>query len=745
MTLCQACRSINFTNALCCPGEGGSVFQTWSEVRCYSEEDCKLCSMIIENHDDSEQKEPSDHSRIICNLWNYYEGDQDCFKGSHCIVFSIPESSWCIKLGIYVEDEGLKPDVFKTARMIGWLSTESPLAKANLISGRPLQISANSRYCFSLIQSWMEDCLETHKESCPHNRSSMPTRVIDVASLSKDPFLLITNGEVHPWVSLSHCWGQTVPFVTTTKNILDMRRAIPFHVMPLTFQHAVAVTRILGYRYLWIDSLCIMQDSDTDWQIEAARMQRYYKEAMMTINTDLAAGDHEGFLDYTRDPEQYIDIPFMASPLKEPAYARIRRSMKDNIHREGSYLTARAWTLQECVLSPRTIRYTAEHLVWECQKHMLTETNATPNTDLSVSLKRYFLQPQSAQSDPRILASPEIAEAYGILSRWYILLESYCQRKITFEDDRLYAISGLAREIQQQTQMTYIVGLWKEDFLIGLLWSIDCRGRRPVKYRAPSFSWASLDISASWGCDSYPAFELYGHPLNWDLDKSYQNARWLNCELEPEVEGNIYGSVRQGSLKLRGLMMDYKDWKGSFPTCFNVYWSRIRSHLYWIFPVRPGIRSPEAADQLICSLDEDLDDDDDDDPDAQANPAPSSPSCDRRRSDSSQHNSVAVSHPSSSSTDSNTSSEKTTIHQWQDSDLLQKIQLFQIAWFKGEGWITRGKKSIVYALMLQPCEREPDNNNDKQHNIYRRVGIAEVPDVDGLAEIDWKETDITII
>lgn len=64
--------------------------------------------MIIANHNDSNQMEPSDESWIICNLWNYYEGDQHRFKGSHCIIFSVPKSSWSVKLGIYVEHEGLK-------------------------------------------------------------------------------------------------------------------------------------------------------------------------------------------------------------------------------------------------------------------------------------------------------------------------------------------------------------------------------------------------------------------------------------------------------------------------------------------------------------------------------------------------------------------------------------------------------------------------------------------------------------
>lgn len=571
----------------------------------------------------------------------------------------------------------------------------------------------------------MKDCLKSHKDSCPSGRSSMPTRVIDVASPSKDPFLLVTDGECLPWLTLSHCWGQTVQFVTTTENISDMKRAIPFYDMPLTFQDAVTVTRKLGYRYLWIDSLCIMQDSETDWESEAAYMNRYYKNAVMTISIDLAAGDHEGFLDYTRETEQYVEIPFMASPLKEPACARIRRSMKSSIHQEESYLTTRAWALQESVLSPRTLHYTPEHLVWECQKHKLTETDATPNNDISAFVNRHFLQPQSAQSNSSFLAS-----VHGVLPHWYRLLEDYCQRALTIENDRLYAISGLVQEIQQQSHMTYIVGLWKEDFLIGLLWSIDCRGRRPAKYRAPSFSWASLDISADWGRNLYQAFELYGHPLNWTLDTAYRNARWLDCELEPLLKGDAYGPVRQGSLKLSGLMMQYKDWKGKFPPCFNVYWTKVRSHLYWIFPIR-GVSSPEAVDQLICSFDEDFDEDD---VDAQASTV-SSPSFDSPN-DPLEHGSDAVSDTSSSSdADGDTFDEENIIHDW-DSALLREIELFQVARFESKAWGSGEKKSIVYALILRPIEGK---------HTYRRVGIAEVPDVSGLAEIDWEDTEITII
>lgn len=115
MTLCKACWSINFDDARCCAGEGGSAFQAWKEIKCSSRESCELCSMIIGNHNDSNQKEPLDDTRIICNLWNYNEGDQHCFKGSHCIIFSVPESSWCVN-SVSTSNEDLKIEVLRRAR-----------------------------------------------------------------------------------------------------------------------------------------------------------------------------------------------------------------------------------------------------------------------------------------------------------------------------------------------------------------------------------------------------------------------------------------------------------------------------------------------------------------------------------------------------------------------------------------------------------------------------------------------------
>lgn len=111
------------------------------------------------------------------------------------------------------------------------------------------------------------------------------------------------------WVSLSHCWGTKKHFTLSSSTPLDS--PLDIQTLAPTFQDAITVTRRLGYRYLWIDSLCIIQDSHTDWATESSLMKEYYKHAIVTIAVDSAEGDHEGFLGKVRIPDrQGICIPF---------------------------------------------------------------------------------------------------------------------------------------------------------------------------------------------------------------------------------------------------------------------------------------------------------------------------------------------------------------------------------------------------------------------------------------------------
>ena len=189
--------------------------------------------------------------------------------------------------------------------------------------------------------------------------------------------------------------------MTGSENLAAKQQAMAFEDILATFRDAIQVTRRLGYQYLWIDSLCILQDSLGDWARESSQMQHYYKGAVLTIATDHLTGDHESFLDTIRPLDSMsVKVPFHTNSTSSP-------SSIDIVHRvdipgyvyDGAPLNTRDWTLQENLLSPRTLHYTEQQIVFECQKYTFTESDLTPrgtsHADVFTAIKRYFLRPES--------------------------------------------------------------------------------------------------------------------------------------------------------------------------------------------------------------------------------------------------------------------------------------------------------------------------------------------------------------
>lgn len=148
---------------------------------------------------------------------------------------------------------------------------------------------------FSLARSWIETCRREHK-ACNDRRDpdSLPTRLIDIGVGSPEerisPHLIDTKDHlsegVHGYVALSHCWGTTsgtlVP-KTLKANLIQRTDSIKWDEMTKTFQDALMITRGLGLRYVWIDSLCIIQDVEEDFLIECAKMGSVYDNAYCTL------------------------------------------------------------------------------------------------------------------------------------------------------------------------------------------------------------------------------------------------------------------------------------------------------------------------------------------------------------------------------------------------------------------------------------------------------------------------------
>ncbi|RFU33738.1 hypothetical protein B7463_g2592, partial [Scytalidium lignicola] len=245
--------------------------------------------------------------------------------------------------------------------------------------------NTGSDTAFQLVFVWNDECHSTHAR-CRASSSDdplLPHRVIDVGSLdnSAEPYLLETSDQTGKYLTLSHCWGGASSIKTTTENIQQYYTEIRLQDLPRTFRDAVYVTRKLGYRYLWIDSLCIIQNNKKDWEVEAAMMHQYYKQSLLTISAADGGNSEAGlFRDREAVRNQPCEIQITDAqgyPQKMLAYTN---SMSFELNRSSLsesfklfLLYSRAWVFQEQALSPRTLIYARDRISWRCQKCLFDE------------------------------------------------------------------------------------------------------------------------------------------------------------------------------------------------------------------------------------------------------------------------------------------------------------------------------------------------------------------------------------
>lgn len=200
----------------------------------------------------------------------------------------------------------------------------------------------------------------------------MPIRLVEVA----DSIRLVdaSTFEQCEYVALSHCWGALTAeerFCTYERNIEDLKRSIDFDMLPLTFRDAITVTRGIGVRYIWIDSLCIIQDDAEDWEKESRKMEQVFSNAYCTIGASSAKSSLEGFLN------RKMSRPCVQIQTQTAGQLYICPAI-DNFHQdvELGELNRRGWVLQERALSRRTIYYTSTQVYWECGGGVQCETLA---------------------------------------------------------------------------------------------------------------------------------------------------------------------------------------------------------------------------------------------------------------------------------------------------------------------------------------------------------------------------------
>ncbi|GAW16662.1 hypothetical protein ANO14919_060980 [Xylariales sp. No.14919] len=419
--------------------------------------------------------------------------------------------TWSIALRLEYLSEGktrLSPEYFF------YLYAQEGDAANNLIPRQLPNLDPASKTSFETARKWLSECQEYHPGCRKQTDQIRPTRLLKVPD-GKDEtgvlHLVIAESE-HSYVALSYCWGKDQPCKLTKQKLREGGIFI-MSDLPQTILDAIEVARNLDVWFIWIDALCIVQDDLESMQVELGKMPAIYSNATVTISAASAATCDHGFL----EPRKAVDFNRVTFKMRlrtregEECFVFLapwdRRRQLERMEKEP--INERAWTLQEHVVSPRVLYYSFQQLHWICRKGILADGGFYP-TDRDKPWKgsdiyRIFTLSEATTdmidpSMPTLLASslnPRHDKEYdGWRRNWANLLEDYQARRLTNLDDKLVAISSVGTLFARYMHTGFVAGLFERDIGIDLLWNrVDSSqaDTRPTKYRAPSWSWASID------------------------------------------------------------------------------------------------------------------------------------------------------------------------------------------------------------------------------------------------------------
>lgn len=336
-----------------------------------------------------------------------------------------------------------------------------------------------------------------------YSAKQLPTRLLLVGGSLSNPTIRLceTNGfdKTIAYITLSHCWGDKAVIRLLNNSYQSFLLDIPFLELPKTFQDAVKFTLALQVEYLWIDSLCIIQDSNQDWLKEGQLMSSVYAQSFVNLAAT-SSRDSYGGLFFPRSLLQQrcvLNATWSGQELRQgPVELSDLYDWQRRI--QDGPLNQRAWVLQEVTLAPKTIHCAYDQLWWTSNDSPEVFNEMYPD-GMPLTLRRSRYQ--------RNLALLSNLEASQIRDCWRKIIGSYTQMCMTFPSDKLIAISGIAEVYQRMYSHvlhndSYAAGMWKPFLVQDLLWSVSWNTSslpiRPVLYRAPSWSWASIDSAITF-------------------------------------------------------------------------------------------------------------------------------------------------------------------------------------------------------------------------------------------------------
>lgn len=402
-----------------------------------------------------------------------------------------------------------------------------------------------------MARYWLLRCLKTHPQcnKLQNHLPRLPTRVIDVGgpTSSEHPFLRITNGTNGLYTTLSYRW--TSGGLRLKRSYLKaLLKEARLNILPRIVQQAILVTKGLGIQYLWVDSLCIIQDDPADWRQESYDMEKIYRNSVLTIAAVDANSPGEGIVAIRHGPS------FFSNPRRRPL----------------GVLDTRGWTLQEQLLSSRVLSYADGELFWDCQ-HLTASESCPAGTPAMIDLDRRDEDVRSSRAwlnHSRVFESPSAPVQLSAYRLWRKLVEVYTARELTVPSDRAAAIHGIASAFSKRLDDVLVAGIWQKQALHHLAWRVKPRTLAEAQPNRvfPSWSWLSVNSAVTYAATSYNDYasssaSIVDAPVEKSQDSTADTSRaeddWQVTQTPP-TEFSPYARVlamNERSVHLEGSVM----------------------------------------------------------------------------------------------------------------------------------------------------------------------------------------------
>jgi hypothetical protein len=423
---------------------------------------------------------------------------------------------------------------------------DTPLAP--YISSRPCGLFVFHQETKNNVKRWLDRCQESHSfcnnitEALPF--TERPTRLVAIGS---ETIHLEEMNTTNPknYVVLSYCWGDDSKreWHTTHQNSEDYQKLIEYETLPQTIKDAVHITRELGYGYLWVDALCIIQrGNENDKMIEMRKMASIYLGASVVLSAARARDSREGFLQNRRLDKIYNTVFELHAEVEGKGNGMDAFFLHESTENsKDEPIDERAWTLQEHCLAVRLLRFGSKQTRWACLQK-------DPNIDGGCDCSESTIDPIAftGKLSRRLLKDHnEIPDEWKFDNWMQVVVQEYCSRKLSNPSDRLPALAALAHMFaieKHSATKNYYAGLWAEDLPMQLLWRRvgleDCGKAESIENSNPSWSWASIRGKIQY---PYPPYSRERITL-----------RYIDCQIVLKDQNVPFGEVQSAKLTLDG-------------------------------------------------------------------------------------------------------------------------------------------------------------------------------------------------